>query len=292
MSPPRAAATRAKALACLLLGGWPAEALAQGAAAPQGWFRAERLNVLVALVLICGVVLLYLWRAGRDPNLRIRRIAGLTALDEAIGRATEMGRPVLFVPGVMDVDRVETIAGMAILGEVARRTAEYAIPLEVPVRYPLAMTTAQEIVRSSYASAGRPDLFAADRIRFITDNQFAYAAAVNGIMLRDRPAANFFLGEFYAESLVMAETGNTTGAIQIAGTAQAAQLPFFITACDYTLIGEELFAAGAYLTRAPVLLGSVKGQDYAKAIIAAAIAVGVVLELAGVTGFRDLLTVR
>jgi hypothetical protein len=279
-------------VALLLLGGWPTAASAQEAEAAAGWFRIERLNVFVALVLICGVILVFLRRARRDPHLKIRRIAGLTALDEAIGRATEMGRPVLFVPGVMDVDRVETIAGMAILGEVARKTAQYAIPLEVPVRYPLAMTTAQEVVRSSYAAAGRPDLFEPDRIRFITDNQFAYAAAVNGVMLRDRPAANFFLGEFYAESLVMAETGNTTGAIQIAGTAQAAQLPFFITACDYTLIGEELFAAGAYLTRAPVLLGSVKGQDYAKVIIAATIVAGVVLEVFGFTGFREFLTVR
>lgn len=277
----------------LLLGAWAGPALAQGEpqAAP-GWFRLERFNVMVAMAIICGSVLFFIWRARRDTRLSIRRIAGLGALDEAIGRATEMGRPVLFVPGVMDVDRVETIAGMAILGEVARKTAQYGIPLEVPVRYPLAMTTAQEIVRSGYAAAGRPDLFSPERVRFVTDNQFAYAAAVNGIMLRDRPAANLFLGEFYAESLVMAETGNTTGAIQIAGTAQAAQLPFFITACDYTLIGEELFAASAYLTREPVLLGSVKGQDYAKAAIAAAIIAGVVLEILGITAFRHFLSVQ
>ncbi len=271
---------------------WPAPAFAQEAARTSAWFRPERLNVLIAMAVICGVVAFFLWRAQRDRHLFIRKITGLTALDEAIGRATEMGRPVLFVPGVMDVDRVETIAGMAILGEVARKTAQYAIPLEVPVRYPLAMTTAQEVVRSAYASAGRPDLFSPERIRFVTDNLFAFAAAVNGIMLRDRPAANLFLGEFYAESLIMAETGNTTGAIQIAGTAQAAQLPFFITACDYTLIGEELFAASAYLTRAPVLMGSVKGQDYAKVAIAAAIVAGVILEALGITAFREFLTVR
>lgn len=277
----------------LLLGLGAAPALAQEAApAATGWFHMERLNVLVAMAVICGSILFLLHRARRGGKLTIRRIAGLNALDDAIGRATEMGRPVLFVPGVMDVDRVETIAGMAILGEVARKTAQYGIPLEVPVRYPLAMTTAQEVVRSGYASTGRPDLFSPERVRFVTDNLFAYAAAVNGIMLRERPAANLFLGEFYAESLVMAETGNTTGAIQIAGTAQAAQLPFFITACDYTLLGEELFAASAYLTRAPVLMGSIKGQDYAKAAIAAAILAGIALEALGVTGFREFLTVR
>ena len=71
----------------------------------------------------------------------------------------------------------------------------------------------------------------------------------------------FLRGLFYAESLILAETGNSVGAIQIAGTSEAAQLPFFVAACDYTLIGEELFAASAYLTGEPQQLGSLKGQD-------------------------------
>jgi hypothetical protein len=69
---------------------------------------------------------------------------------------------------------------------------------------------------------------------------------------------------------VLAETGNATGAIQIAGTDSDAQLPFFISACDYTLIGEELYAGSVYLSRHPLLLGALKAQDYAKAVIIAA----------------------
>jgi hypothetical protein len=37
-----------------------------------------------------------------------------------------------------------------------------------------------------------------------------------------------------------------------------------VAACDYTLIGEEIFAASSYLGREPVMLGSLKGQDLAK----------------------------
>jgi hypothetical protein len=96
-------------------------------------------------------------------------------------------------------------------------------------------------------------------------------------MLRERPATNFFIGHFYAESLVLAETGNATGAIQIAGTDSDAQLPFFITSCDYTLIGEELYAGSVYLSRQPLLLGALKSQDYAKLVLMAAMLVGIVL---------------
>jgi hypothetical protein len=115
--------------------------------------------------------------------------------------------------------------------------------------------------------AGRPDLYYDDMVHYISDDQFAYAAGVNGIMIREKPAACFYQGKFYAESLLLAETGNSIGAIQIAGTGSASQIPFFVTACDYTLIGEEFFAASAYLSNKPELIGSIKGQDIVKFMV-------------------------
>jgi hypothetical protein len=104
-------------------------------------------------------------------------------------------------------------------------------------------------------------------------------------MVRERPAACFYMGSFFAESLLLAETGNGIGAIQIAGTAQPAQLPFFVAACDYTLIGEEFFAASAYLSGEADQLGSLKGQDVGKIFVAAGIVAGVMgATLASLTG--------
>jgi hypothetical protein len=70
--------------------------------------------------------------------------------------------------------------------------------------------------------------------------------------------------------------------VQIAGTAELTQLPFFITACDYTLIGEELYAASAYLTRDPTLLANLKAADALKIAAMVFIVTGVVLATAGV----------
>jgi len=101
-------------------------------------------------------------------------------------------------------------------------------------------------------------------------------------MVRERPAAHIMMGYFYAESLLLAETGSTTGAIQIAGTDAFTQLPFFVTTCDYTLLGEELYAASAYLSREPKLLGSLKGQDIGKGILIVVIALGSLLATRGI----------
>jgi hypothetical protein len=138
------------------------------------------------------------------------------------------------------------------------------------------MTAARETIKASYQAAGRPDAYSEDMVSYITDEQFGYVAAVSGIMVREKPATVFLLGAFLAESLILAETGNSIGAIQIAGTARPTQIPFFVAACDFTLIGEELFAASAYLSGEPRALGSLKGQDIGKAIAMVAIVLGVV----------------
>ncbi len=248
------------------------------------WFDAPRTNMLFATIIISFFILYFIKKAQRGEEIYLRPVAGLKAFDEAVGRATEMGKPVLYVPGIMDLDQVETVAGIIILGYVSKMTARYETELEVPVSRSLVMSNAREVCKSSYLSEGRPELYKDDMVHYLTDDQFAYAAGVNGLMLRKKPAACFYQGKFYAESLILAETGNSIGAIQIAGTASPTQLPFFITACDYTLIGEEFFAASAYLSQDPKLIGSLKGQDWAKGVIMIIIALGAIVETLHVLG--------
>ena len=227
-------------------------------------FKGSIWNFLLITLIICGAVIYYIETARRGKKLFIRKIAGLEAVDEAIGRATEMGRSILFVPGIQDMNDIQTIAGITIMGHVAKGVAEYGARLTVPTSRSLVMTAARETVKASYLAAGRPDAYSDDMVFYLTDEQFGYVTAVTGIMVREKPAACFYQGAFFAESLILAETGNTFGSIQIAGTAQPAQLPFFVAACDYTLIGEEFFAASAYLSGEPQQLGSLKGQDVGK----------------------------
>jgi hypothetical protein len=251
------------------------------------WFNSTRLSVFLITILFFAFVLGFIMFAQKGREMFVRRIPGIDAIEEAIGRATEMGRAVLYVPGINDIDDIQTMASLTILESVAKMTAKYETPIVVPTNYPVVFTLAQEMVKNGYVSAGRPDAYDPNSVRYVTTEQFAYVAAVNGIMMRDKPAANIYLGAFFAESLLLAETGFATKAIQVAGTAQVAQLPFFVVACDYTLIGEELYAASAYLSREPRLLGSLKGSDLMKVLLILIIVVGCVLETAGYKGFTN-----
>ena len=255
-----------------------AAAAAGPVATRQSWFNTFKLNTLAMTVLLIALTLAYIAMARRG-KLFVRRISGLDAVEEAVGRATEMGRPILYCNGIGLIDYISTIASLNILGQVSKKTAEYETPLIVPTCDPVVHVVAREMVKEGYATQGRPDLFREDSVYFITIDQMGYAAALAGIMAREKPATNFFMGYYAAESLVLAESGAATGAIQIAGTDQVSQLPFFITSCDYTLIGEELYAASAYLSKDPLLIGSLKGQDACKLLVLAIILVGTVLAL-------------
>jgi len=252
------------------------------------WYHTGKTWGLLAVLIYLTLMLSMVNLARRGKELYIRPLAGINAVDEAIGRATEMGRPILYVLGLGAADEIATIASFTILSRVAKKVAEYQTELLVPCYDPIVMTIAQETVKQAYIDAGRVDDYQEDMVYFVTQNQFAYVAAVNGTMLRRQTATNFYLGVFYAESLILAETGSLAGSIQISGTDRVTQLPFFVVACDYTLMGEELYAASAYLGREPILLGTLKAQDYTKAVFLTVLAAGVIAGILNFTWLTDL----
>jgi hypothetical protein len=270
----------------MTLPAWGLSVLQAGAGADIDgrWFDPGRLNVFIPIVLFLAFILLFVELAKKGRPMFVRRIAGLEAIEEAVGRATEMGKPVLYVPGIDEAQNIQTIYSMVILNNVAKMVAKYETPLVVPVCKAFVVPLAEETVKAGYMDAGKPEAFRRDNIRYLSDEQFAFTAAVNGIMLRERPAANLFLGSFFAESLILAETGFSTGAIQIAGTANIHQLPFFVVACDYTLIGEEFFATSAYLSHEPDLLGTLKATDLMKGAIILVLVLGTILQSFGFGG--------
>ncbi len=256
------------------------------------WFNTNKIALLIWVIILTVGIVYFIFSAKSGKELYIRKISGLESMDESVGRATEMGRPILFVPGILDLDDMQTIAGLTILGQLALKAAEYDAELIVPVCRSMVLSTAKEIVKEAFLKAGRPDAYKPDSVFYLTDDQFGFVAGVDGIIVRDKPAANFFLGAFYAESLILAETGFASGAIQTAGTAMPSQLPFFVAACDYTLIGEELYAASAYLSKEPHQLGSLKGQDLGKAIFVIVLTIGIILEISGISFLKNFLTLH
>jgi hypothetical protein len=152
--------------------------------------------------------------------------------------------------------------------------------------YPVAI----ELVTDAYKAEDKiEELNVDEQIPYLSGTQFAYASGVIGMAARMRPAGNIMMGPFWAESMMFAESFNRAGAMQIGGTARMYQIPFFAAVCDYVLIGEELFAAGAYVSGDPQQVGSIAAQDWYKLLALALGILGALLATAGITVIGDLL---
>lgn len=233
-------------------------------------------GILLVLVVAVGILFRQLGRAGRGHRHFIRRIPGIDAVEGAIGRSAEMGRSVVFTTALTDVGPV-LYACLGVLHSVAKRVAGYKLKLIVPQYSPEAMAIVEDSVRDAYTEAGRGSSFDPQSIVFLSSEQFAFASGYMGLVHREKAGAAFLFGVFAAEALVLAEAGQQVGARQVAASVSPEQVAFFICTCDYTLIGEELFGASAYLGREPVQVATLAAQDRVKLLFAAVIVVGVLL---------------
>lgn len=215
-------------------------------------------------------------RMGRTPP-SIRRIAALDTLADLVGRATELGKPVHFTAGTGTVTTQAPVmlAALESLGRTAQLTARYNTRLLVTTADPVYQEMCLDTAKTAYSSAGFADRFHPEDVRFLSDTQFAYAAGTIGLIEREKVAGNVLIGQFAAEGLLLAEAGANVNAVQIAGTLNMNILPFFVVACDYTLLGDEIYAAGPYLSKDAGSTFMLAAQDYAKLAVISAIVAGV-----------------
>ncbi|MCL2498448.1 MAG: hypothetical protein FWF06_07540 [Symbiobacteriaceae bacterium] len=262
----------------------------------EGWLKTDSNQMSLAsfIIFICfaSLVLRYWYIAVRtnQPLPKLRRIAGLDAMDESIGRATEMGRPVVYNAGISGFS-APTYAALAVLNYVARQTARFDTRLIGCFASAQVMVVAQAAIQTVYMEQGKADAFRPDDIRFLSGDQFGFASGCVGIMQRERAAAHHMFGSLAAEALILAEGGAAAGAIQISGQTNNLQQPFLIASCDYTLMVEEVYVASAYLSQDRLRIGMLSAQDIVKAIIVVVIFIGAIATTAGSTIVQDLLKV-
>lgn len=223
----------------------------------------------------------------------IRPIAGLDAIEEAVGRAVEMGRPVHDCPGGGGFDSQyaqQTVAAIGIIGHVAKLCASRGADLKVSINVAHTLPAVEEIIRTSYLSEGQIDQYSPDMVRFLP-NQNALFSYCMGMFEREKIAANIMVGAYFWEAIVLAEHGGSVGAMQIGGTARQSQLPAFVASCDYLIIGDEMFAANAYVTKDEQQISNIAGQDIVRIIVLIIMVLGSLASLVGIDVIANFLRI-
>jgi len=237
--------------------------------------------LLLLLIVLSALFLPRLW-GYRSGAVTLRRIPGIDAIETAVARAAELGRPSSFTTSLTGLGPV-LYGSLGVLRYVARASAAFRNRLILPQSAPDVMAVTDQAVADAYRAVGRLNAHRPQDTVFLTDTQFAFAAGYMGLLQRENVGAAFMFGDFAAESLILAEAGQAVDAMQVAATTSPEQVAFFVCATDATLIGEELFAASAYLGRDLTQnnehdVRALFIQDRAKLALLALIIIGIALE--------------
>lgn len=239
---------------------------------------------LVLIFVISANLLLYL---SKTRTFKIRKHAAIDAMGEAVSRAVELGRPVVFTPGIGGLYSTkyaaDTAAGLAVAGYLAK---EYVAPMKaeliVPVSSAQVLPVLENIVQQGLAAGGAPELYKPqETVRFVASTQMAYAAAYVGILYREKVASTIMVGMFAGEVSMMCEEGSRTGCFQVAASTNVYQIPLMICMVDFMMFGEDMMAATAWISEDPAQITTIIANDLMKYIGIAAAWIGAILVTLG-----------
>jgi hypothetical protein len=250
----------------------------------------ETLLLLIVVLLVIILTLLHHARAisGRRPISR-RPLPGLDIIGRALARGAETGRAIHLSPGSGAIgartSTVETVAGLLAAERVATDAALNGAPLLASSGDAVAHLALRGTLRQAYQRAGLGQDYDPANVQMLShQDPMAYASGVTTLYERQRLEASQLLGSFGQEFLLIGEVGAQQGVPQLGGasaTPNTTGLPLVYLTVDGALIGEEIYAAEAYLARTPAPLARLLTHDALRTVIIAAIVVLLVLSAFG-----------
>ncbi len=233
---------------------------------------------LAFLAFFATVTLIAARRGVDEEEVELRAIPAYETIRGSTSVAAEEGLPIhlsLGTAGLADANAMETVAALSTLDFLSEQAALTANPPLVTTASPTTLVLAQEVLSRPFQERDQLAEFDPLSVRFIGGSGdaagVAYAAGVIDLLDHRYVSANFMQGRFGDEYLLMGEVGARNDVPQVVGTANVEALPFMLATAGPVLIGEDVFAAGAYLLRSPWHIAGLRAQDVLRWLIAGAV---------------------
>jgi hypothetical protein len=244
-----------------------------------------RVLSLIVFVIMAALILLFTYRA-RRPGARprvLRRIDAFQSLPTTVGQAVETGRRLHISLGTGSVgatDTAATIAGLTVLNQISTAAAVSDRPPVVTTSDGAAMLLAQDALRSVYARQNALARYDPESAKVAGLTPISFGAAQTSLPADQAVAGAILVGSVGSEAVLLAEAGQRTGVTTLAGADSLPSQAMLFATADHTLIGEDMFAGGAYIGQQPEHMGSLSAQDVMRLSIAAIILVAVFFKTA------------
>jgi hypothetical protein len=240
---------------------------------------------LLILLVFFGLLLIFAVVGQRWPAV-FRPMPGYDALGVAIERAVEAGERVhlsLGTGSVIGSDCAPALAGLSMLSRVAEVTSMSDKPVVVTAGDGAMTILAQDALRTAYSQANAQERYRATSGRMLGPTPFSYVASLPILLASEDVSVHMLTGSFGAEGALAADFGRRKQAFVLAGTDDAQSQALLYATAEYPLIGEEVFAGGAYLNVSRFHRASLRVQDTMRIIVVVVILIGTILRTLGVS---------
>jgi len=240
---------------------------------------------LVFVLVFFGLMILFVVYGRTRPAGALRPIRAFDRLRREIGLAVEAGKRLhvsLGRGGLVGMEDGSALVGLAILERVSRTASVSDRPPVTTSGDGSLAILSQDTTRSVFQSVGAENQYDPSFGRLAGLTPFAYAAGVLPILFDEQVAMSVLAGHYGSEIALIADAANRTSSVTLAGSDDINAQAVMYATTDEPLIGEELYAAGAYLKSGPAHMASIQAQDIIRWVIVAIILAGAALKLVGV----------
>jgi hypothetical protein len=238
------------------------------------------------VILICAALMgAYFFINRARPYRGLRPIPAFGRLRRAIGMAVEDGSRVHISLGSASLtapNSASALIGLAMLERIAQLSSSSDRPPVITSGDPGLAILSQDELRSTYRDANLSDEYDPQQGRLVGVTPFSYAAGAVPIFRDEQASANILIGNFGPEAGLIADAAEQSHTCLLAGSDSLIGQAVLYAAAQDPLVGEELFAGGAYLQAGAMHSASLHTQDALRWGLAGLLVIGAFLKLIGV----------
>ena len=245
-------------------------------------FKAGRVVGFLWLLVFLAITLYNIWK---KQDIYVRPLPAVEAISEAVGRASEMGRPVVCAYGTPKQVDYLTVASLSILKHTAELCARLGVRLIVPLSAAPGSLVTHQIVRGlvkdAYTVGGTPELYDEGNFRNTGNNFYAWAMSYAQILYETQPAANIFAGFITHVAFIAETSASIPGNFSIGSSFYLPGCAMVAVSSQYALISQDVIAASAYLSEEQDQKGFLRSLDLASILFIVVVIGGSLLESIG-----------
>lgn len=240
---------------------------------------------LIFILLCLGLILFYIFSDRTREKINLRNIQAFNHFRREVDLAVEAGKRLHISLGrgnINDVQGGSAFIGLTILDRCARDASNSDRPPVTTSGDGLITILSQDTLQSTYRSLGTEQRYDPTNARLTGLTPMAYAAGTLPAIRDEHVSANFLAGHFGPEIALLTEAGERSQSLTVAGSDSIPAQAVIFATTDEPLLGEELYAAGAYLGAGAAHTASLGMQDILRWVLMAVIIIGAILKLLGI----------